>query len=302
MNLTTRHATLLSTACASVCMVLLCGCKNLENGGEDLAEDALEESAAAGMLASMSFAEAAAISPKKLEVPPFFRVAADEIEIVRERKDGSPRTVRAKGKVFLDISFREGATALCQEAYFGDDEVILRGHPLLQRGGSRVEGLSDSTVFYMLGTRLRVIGLHRVAYDNQMYVHDLAGGGGSHPRQFIMNNIPLPMNMSKWEGGPNPLLPPLSPASVPDKIRSEMQKAAEAEAVLQQSRIDPVAPLQEESAQPPKQSDKKSVEKIESSPAPAPAPAPSEKPAAPEKPAEKNEPADKPAGDQPKPA
>ncbi len=281
----------------------MAGCKSLKEGGDnEPGEEAMAEaSGAAGMLASMSFAEAAAISPKKLEVAPFFKVAADEIEVVKEKKDGSPRTVRAKGKVFLEISFREGATALCQEAYFGDDEVILRGHPLLQRGGSRVEGLSDSTVFYMLGTRLRVIGLHRVAYDNQMYVHDLAGGGGSHPRQFIMNNIPLPMNMSKWEGGPNPLLPPLSPSSVPDKIRSEMQKAAEAEAVLQQSRIDPVTPLQPEPAPSQPSADKKAGEKNEPPSSPSPAPPPPEKPPVPEKPAEKKTPDEKPAGEPPKP-
>ena len=112
------------------------------------------------MLLGMSYHEAAAISPQKLEVPPFFKVAADEIQVVCRNKDGSPRTVRAKGKVFLEINFLEPANALCQEAYFGDEEVIMRGHPVLKRGTSVVEGLADSTVFYMFGVRLRVIGQH----------------------------------------------------------------------------------------------------------------------------------------------
>jgi hypothetical protein len=143
----------------------IAGCKTPGEptaASDEAAADAGKPAGETSLLLSMTYAEAAAISPKKLEVPPFFKVAADEIEVVRMNKDGSPRNVRAKGKVFLQMDFREPGIALCQEAYFGDDEVILRGRPILKRGGSVVEGMASSTVFYILGLRLRVIGQHRL--------------------------------------------------------------------------------------------------------------------------------------------
>lgn len=205
-------------------------------------------------LLNMSWKEASAISAQKLEIPPFFKVAAEEIQVVRQNKDGSPRTVRAKGKVFLQIDFREPAVALCQEAYFGDEEVILRGRPLLQRGGSVLEGLSAGTVFYMLGLRLRVIGLHRLTNEGQ-----------------VMTNMPM---YGPWESGPNPLLPPLSPSAVPESVRQEMLKAAEAEAVLWKSKIGPVEPLKEGELLPPPPTDKPAADEKTK---------PSDKPAEPEK-------------------
>ncbi|MBX7212081.1 MAG: hypothetical protein K1X78_27490 [Verrucomicrobiaceae bacterium] len=234
-------------SCCLATVLGLSGCETMKklttssddggSGGEG------KPSGEAAMLLGMTYAEAAAISPKKLEVPPFFRVAADEIEVVKTNKDGSPRTVRAKGKVFLEVNFREPATALCQEAYFGDEEVIMRGHPVLKRGVSLVEGLADSTVFYMFGLRLRVIGRHRVTNEGAVVaaMPDFRSGGhgggpGSLPRR----------GGGSWEHGPNPLLPPLSPSSVPENIRTEMQKAAEAEAVLQRARMEPVMPLKED--------------------------------------------------------
>lgn len=200
----------------------------------------------ASTLLGMTYSEAAALSPKKLEVAPNFRVAADEIEVVRTNKNGNPRTVRAKGKVFLEMTFGEmPGTALCQEAYFGDEEVILRGHPLLKRGSSVVEGLADSTVFYMFGARLRVIGRHRLTNEGQIMaaMGPQMGGRGD----FNQDSLKLATWGRPWEGGPNPLLPPLSPASVPDKVRTDLQKAAEAEAVLQRARMEPVIPLREDS-------------------------------------------------------
>jgi hypothetical protein len=179
-------------------------------------------------LLSMTFAEASAISPKKLEINPFYKIAADDIQIVKTNRDGSPRVVRATGKVFLYIDFAEPAVALCQEAYVGESEVILRGNPLLKRGASVIEGVSKSTVFYMLGLRLRVIGRHRIRNEEQ-----------------VANDLP-DFRYPDTGGGPNPLLPPLSPDSVPSKVRSQMQRAAEAEAVLQRSQIEPVLPLRED--------------------------------------------------------
>lgn len=239
MRLTKRLPILL---CCLVAALGLAGCETLKKiTGPPLPDEgeAGEEkpSAQSDMLLGMTYAEAAAISPQKLEVPPFFKVAADEIEVVRRHKDGSPRSVRAKGKVFLQIDFREPGTALCQEAYFGDEEVILRGHPILKRGASVVEGVASSTVFYIYGLRLRVIGQHRVTNEGQILT--------SSP-----DLNPASMKLGSWgrsyEGGPNPLLPPLSPTSVPENLRLEMQKAAEAEAVLQRARLEPIMPLKED--------------------------------------------------------
>ena len=218
-------------SCVSLALILV-GCssakKKTEADGEKPKTDQAATPSPEGSLLSMTYEEAKAISPQKMEIPPFYKVAADEIEVVRKNKDGSPRAVRAKGKVFLYIDFLEPAVALCQEAYFGESEVILRGNPLLKRGGSVIEGLSKSTVFYMLGLRLRVIGRHRVQNEAQVSP-DLP--------DFIYPD---------GGGGPNPLLPPLSPDSVPSKVRDQMLRAAESEALLQRLRVEPVLPLRED--------------------------------------------------------
>lgn len=233
------NAPVLLLACA------LSGCGSLkeEPGREgEPAGKFVETSPDVGLLLSMSYQEAAKISPQKLEVPPFFKVAADEIEVVRRSKDGAPLKVRAKGKVFLEVGFREPAVALCQEVYFGDDEVILRGRPLLQRGGSIVEGLDDSTVFYLLGLRLRVIGPHRLTNQGQLVSAPQSPPAPGDPA--------LPWRGSPWETGPNPLLPPLSPSAVPDRVRRELQREAEADRALQQSRFETVVPLREDVSEP----------------------------------------------------
>ena len=232
---------LLTMICCLGVAIGICGCdtvKKLTTPPED-PPDTGKPSAQSDMLLGMTYAEAAEISPQKLEVPPFFKVAADEIEVVRRHKDGSPRSVGAKGKVFLQIDFREPGTALCQEAYFGDEEVILRGHPILKRGSSVVEGLANSTVFYIFGLRLRVIGQHRLTNEGQI----MTSSPDMNPASMKLGTWGR-----SWEGGPNPLLPPLSPSSVPETMRLEMQKAAEAEAVLQRSRMEPVMPLKEDAS------------------------------------------------------
>lgn len=212
--------------CAAALGILALACCESTKTDGDAAkegEDAKTELAAGGMdlamLLSMSYQEAAALSPQRMDLPPFFRVAADQIEVTHRTKEGAPRKLKATGKVFLQMNYRESAVALCQEALIGDDEVILRGKPVLQRGGSVVEGLDDSTVFYMLGTKLRVIGLHKLTNHGEIAAMDVP-------------------TLGPWEQGPNPLLPPLTPSVVPDSIRRELQKAAEAEMLLQQNRRD----------------------------------------------------------------
>jgi hypothetical protein len=119
-------------------------------------------------LLSMSFMEAKSISPQQLEFPPYLKIAADSIEVFKYSADGKPLKARARGKVFLEMNFNEPAKALCQEAFITEDEIILRGSPILQRGGSMVEGLDESTIFYLFGSSLRVIGLHKVKNQSEI--------------------------------------------------------------------------------------------------------------------------------------
>ncbi len=167
-------------------------------------------------LLSMSFTEAKTLSTQQLEFAPHLKIAADTIQVFKYSADGKPLKARARGKVFIEMNFGEPAKALCQEAFITGDEVILRGSPILQRGGSMVEGLDESTIFYLFGSSLRVIGLHKV--NNQSQIADMMPTLGS------------------WAGGPNPLLPPLTEGDVPVNIRSEMQRAAEAEMLHQKTR------------------------------------------------------------------
>ena len=166
-------------------------------------------------LLGMSFEEAASIAPQHLEAPNLPKVAADKIEVLSKTSDGKPKKVRAKGRVFLLLDQQEQSHALCDEALISAGDLILRGKPVLQRGSSTVEGLSDVTVFYLFGPQLKVIGRHR------------------------LTNISRLAGESPWksDGGTASLLPPLDSADVPQAVRDEMRKAAEAEAQLQRSRI-----------------------------------------------------------------
>ncbi|MCF7789368.1 MAG: hypothetical protein K9N47_24820 [Prosthecobacter sp.] len=191
-------------------------------------------------LLSMSFVEAKSISTQQLEFPPYIKIAADSIQVFKYSADGKPLKARARGKVFIEMNFNEPAKALCQEAFITDGEIILRGSPILQRGGSMVEGLDESTIFYIFGTSLRVIGLHKVNNQNE-----------------IAAMMPT---LGTWAAGPNPLLPPLTESAVPSSIRDSMQRAAEAEMLHQKTRelygpadAPPATPTP---AQPEKESDK----------------------------------------------
>jgi hypothetical protein len=201
-----------------------------------------ENSVNLGFLLSMRWEEAKMITPVSMDVPPFFGVAGDEIQVLKTYENGVPRRARAKGKVFVEIRYMEPAKALCQEAYVTEDEAILRGKPILQRGGSVIEGLDDTTVFYLYGSKLRVIGLHRVRsmseFETVMPAGRLGGGGVSGGGAFPpLGNLQLDLpDLGPWTGGPNPLLPPLSPEVVPTGIRQEMQQGAEASAVRQRAK------------------------------------------------------------------
>jgi hypothetical protein len=189
-----------------------------------------------GFLLGMTYEEAKAISAQSVEMPSEVRVAADSIEVLKKDRAERPVRIRAKGRVYLESGTGEDvAKVLCHEAYVSSWEIVLRGKPIIQRGNSTIEGLEDETVAYMFGGRLRVLGLHRLTNQTDMLAK-------------------LP-DLGPWTEGPNPLLPPLTEAAVPNDIRDQMMKAAEAEAVLQQKRAealslpaDPPAPWVKEEA------------------------------------------------------
>lgn len=251
----------ISAALSILLMSMLLGCKSMKAPGKDAAKDGTKDAAAApadpkakkdgkeqtpvppaneagkpptpgaadsspidvAFLLSMSYAEAKTLSANFLEIPPFYKIAADEIEITKKNEDGTPRRVRAKGRVFIEMSYLEPAKALCQELLLSSEELILRGKPVLQRGNSTVEGIDDYTIFYMFGTRLRVIGPHRLTNPDRLASSVDASG--------------LP-TLGAWSSAPNPLLPPLTEGAVPNMIRLEAQQASEAEALHQKARSD----------------------------------------------------------------
>jgi hypothetical protein len=166
-------------------------------------------------LLSMTYEEACTLTPAKATVG-FSKVAAESIEVMQADEKGQPVKVRAKGKVFVETDFGTGdvARALAQEALVMADEVILRGRPVVQRGGSTLEGLDDGTVFYLANSQLRAIGMQRLTNVGQL--SELPGLPG-------------------WEEGPNPLLPPLDTSAVPNSIRDELKKQLDAERARQQT-------------------------------------------------------------------
>ncbi len=227
------------TACLCiVCLLVDCASREPKNGEGDAAteqqakrKDALRSPDELAMLLSMNWQEACNISSQHLEVPPYYRVAADKIEVVKTNSEGGPQRVRATGRVFIDMRLQEPVTVLAQEAFLTEDEAILRGKPLLQRGDSIIEGLHNATVFYFLGPRLKVLGRHRVRHEAASsetiakaipagYRGDDFGDPGPPPV--------LPILRGPWGSGPNPLLPPLTSDSVPASVRLKMLEEAQA--------------------------------------------------------------------------
>lgn len=225
-------------SCLSLLWLGVCGCSQTPKTEGDAAEEAPNEAPskkrsaseeALSFLLSMTWDEARALTAHHLEWQPHWKLAAEEIEILKTAEDGTPRRARARGKVYIEMPLEEPARLMAQEAFVSEHEVILRGKPLLQRGSSLVEGLDDTTVFYFLDSRLKVIGRHRV--KNQMEVIAKAilvnpsdAPGASGQGGFADPGPPpaLPLRQGPWAGGPNPLLPPLSPDSIPPALRQKM--------------------------------------------------------------------------------
>ncbi len=213
----------------AIAVVMICqpGCKSITGPLPPEEEAEVPVSDEALILTTMNFEEAKRLTAKQLEMPPYFKVAAEKIEVVKENADGTPSRVRAKGKVYLEVAYSEPARILCHEAYLSEDEVIVRGRPILQRGGSMIEGVDEYTVFYLYGRKVRVIGNHRVITDAQL---GAMGSGaapalGSAPGSggVAVPFRPSPLPRGPWSMGPNPLLPPLSPTDVPVSIRRELR-------------------------------------------------------------------------------
>lgn len=206
----------------------LTGCKAISAGmdrtpeTDDAATAADANAVNVAFLLSMTWAEAKGLSPQSLAIPPYYKVAADEIRVLQRDKAGRPKRVHAKGRVFLQVDFSEKLVSLGQESYIeSGGELIMRGKPLLQRGRSLVEGLADTTVFYIKGTRLQVIGSHRLTKQSGggEAGGSSSGSGGTSGRRTGPTFDVQPNWSRSWKDGPNPLLPALSPNDVPAEMR-----------------------------------------------------------------------------------
>jgi hypothetical protein len=204
------HAVLWRCFMAAAGCAVIAGCQATKTESETganktAASDGAADSVNVNFLLSMTWNEAKTINPQHLEIPPFYKVAADEVKVLRTGPTGQPLRVRARGRVFMEVDFKEKLIALGQEAYIeSNGELIIRGKPLLKRGRSLVEGLEDTTVFYIQGTRLQVVGRHRLS-----------------KQQTAGESFPVaPTWPRSWKAGPNSLLPALSPDALPSELRA----------------------------------------------------------------------------------
>lgn len=224
--------------CASALALLPCGCATQPSeapppGAQDVSRAKVNDPDGIdlSLLLSMSFDEAASLAAQKAQLASGTRVTADKIEVLKQDASG-PTKVRATGNVFVQVHDSLPYTALCQEALLSEGDIILRGKPVTQRGVSLIEGTSDVTVFYMIGSRLRVIGRHKINQVTPVQIASAQMAGGQ------LGSLPLPFaDRGPWKASDNPLLPPLEEDAVPASLRTEMRRAVEAEAVLQKSRL-----------------------------------------------------------------
>lgn len=227
---------LLHLSCALAFALLSSSCATQSAGPQSgKPQDATQAKAGApdavdlSLLLSMSFDEAASMAAQKAQLASGTRIAADKIEVLKQGASGATK-VRATGNVFVQVHDSLPFTALCQEALLSDEDIILRGKPVTQRGVSLIQGTSEVTVFYMVGTRLRVIGRHKISEVASSQLADARSPGPS-------GSLPLPFfDAGPWRATDNPLLPPLEESVVPVSLRNDMRRAAEAEAALQKSR------------------------------------------------------------------
>lgn len=214
------------TALATLQSILLLSCQSSSPQSASLPEESTTsisnsktveaevESQAPGIdvdfLLSMTYEEAKALGQKSLELQPFCKIVADEIHVLRQTPEGIPLRVTAKGKVFIEISSGQTMVALAHEVYVDrGNEIRLRGQPLLKHGNSVVEGLKSDTLFLIQGSKLQVVGQHRVP-QLKFEIPSLAPESGPRETWDVTPNW-----RESWQAGPNPLLPALAPDEVP---------------------------------------------------------------------------------------
>ena len=174
-------------------------------------------------LLTMNYQEASAISKENLEVSGQLRLCCESVKVIQRDPAGRPTVLRARGKVFVQMgNIEDPITALCQELFVDRREVVLRGRPIISRGEAIIEGLADDTLAYVIGSRIRVIGKHRLASAPTTEAIVSTQGFES------LANLPaLPelRDTGPWKNAPNPLLPPLDQEQVPASVRQQLMQA-----------------------------------------------------------------------------
>lgn len=173
-------------------------------------------------------------SAQTLEYDESLVLAGNRIEVLKVSPKGRILEARATGRVHLEWIGGTPGRLACREAYLNQDEIVVRGRPILARGPSILEGLDDTTVFYLVGTRLKVLGRHRNTTAGAVLAEErerrrrsapkpgCADGTGSFPplpsEPVVFNESLAPSGL-----GPNPLLPPLSISIVPEEVRRALR-------------------------------------------------------------------------------
>ena len=98
-------------------------------------------------LLEMGFDEAKAISAPSADVGSQFRVAADQIEVLKADAEGKPLKVKATGHVFVEMNIGDRATALCEEAEITAQQAVFKGRPLLMQNSQVAKATHPATTF-----------------------------------------------------------------------------------------------------------------------------------------------------------
>ncbi|CAN5875898.1 hypothetical protein BH11VER1_BH11VER1_32710 [soil metagenome] len=211
-----RREILQGLGLAACSFSVLPGCATRPQTSDEGVAKADEKTEDVSQLLTMTFEESKKLSAQSLVIAPYYKVSADVITVLKKDTKGLPVRVYAKGKVYLQVDFREQLIALGQEAYIErDGELILRGKPLLKRGRSLVEGLNEYSVFYIRGLHLQAIGSHRLTSQPGK-----PGNDQSYPDEEPTAWRVAPTWTRSWKDGPNPLLPALSPEDIPKEMRA----------------------------------------------------------------------------------
>ena len=130
----------------------LVACEAIEKPEREVSEDGTRASSGTpddfgdsvdiNFLSTMTYVDAASMASQSMELPPYFRVAAENITHPRLGQGEELTEFTATGNVYLEVDFADPVSALCQEAAVNMQEVVLRGRPVLRRGQSIIEATS----------------------------------------------------------------------------------------------------------------------------------------------------------------